>query len=551
MEARIDGVSWQALFAQAMEHRAAGRLDAAAALLGRAIAVNDAVAACHFELGRVFGALQRHAEALACYERAIALQPGHGAALANHGNALRRLGRPREALASFARALAVLPEHPEVLNNQGTALRDLERFEAALASYDRVLAVRPGWVEALCNRAAVLGELDRPAEALAGYEQALSLRPDHAEAHANKGVLLSQLGRAEAANAATEMAIRCAPRRARYYYNLAIGRRLDADDPYFAAMRGLAAAPLDDEERMFLQFALGRALGDQGDHAAAFRHLLDGNALKRRRTVYDEAATLGALAHSRALFSDDVMRRLEGAGAPSDVPVFIVGMPRSGSTLVEQVLASHPAVLGVGESSGFERALRRVRGAGSVALSAEGLRGLGADYLASLPTRAGVLRVVDKTLENFRFLGFIRLALPGARIVHVRRDPVDLCVSCFSHLFKQLPYTYELGELGRYYRAYAALMAHWREVLPAGAMLEVAYEDVVNDVEAQARRIVAHCGLAWDARCLAFYRTERTVRTASQHQVRQPIYRHAVGKWERYGDALAPLLAELREAIAG
>jgi hypothetical protein len=247
------------------------------------------------------------------------------------------------------------------------------------------------------------------------------------------------------------------------------------------------------------------------------------------------------------------MRRHLGLGDPSPVPVFIVGMPRSGTTLVEQILASHPAVHALGERRLFEDALARVGGPNAVSTPAcwtdAELRRIGGLYVeaARRAAPAGALRIVDKLPANFQYAGLIHAALPGAHIIHTCRDPVDTCLSAFSVLFAGVaqPYSYDLEELGRYYRAYRQAMAHWRNVLPTGVMLDVGYEAVVDDLEAQARRIVAHCGLDWDDRCLAFHATQRPVRTASHAQVRQPIYRGSLGRPRPPREMLLPLLEAL------
>jgi hypothetical protein len=231
-------------------------------------------------------------------------------------------------------------------------------------------------------------------------------------------------------------------------------------------------------------------------------------------------------------------------------------MPRSGTTLIEQILASHPKIFGAGELQSFSRALSILEAPDGAppsfpefvpGLPAESLRQVGAHYLNDVRALAPPAeRITDKMPGNFPLLGLINLALPNARIIHMRRDPIDTCVSCFSMLFANgHPYSYDLAELGRYYRAYETLMSHWREVLPTGVMLEVRYEDVVADVEHQARQVVAHCGLPWDDRCLAFHETQRAVQTASAVQVRQPIYRTSVGRWRPYAELLRPLLREL------
>ena len=284
----------------------------------------------------------------------------------------------------------------------------------------------------------------------------------------------------------------------------------------------------------------------------AFERYLAGNALKRREIGYDEAATLAMLQDIRNLFTPERVSALQGFGQRSDVPIFVLGMPRSGTTLVEQILASHPQVFGAGELELLPRLLAR-RGDRSgvevdtVDLSAAMVCRVGAKYLADLRQLApGAKRITDKMPANFALVGFIHLALPDARIIHVRRSPIDTCVSCFSTLFTVgHPYTYDLAELGRYHRAYQEMMEHWQRVLPAGVILDVQYEDVVADLDAQARRMLAHCGLPWDDACLAFYETERAVCTASAAQVRRPVYATSVGRWRAYQSSLQPLLQAL------
>jgi tetratricopeptide (TPR) repeat protein len=498
--------------------------------------------------------LDRPQEALASYDRALALDPGYVEAQTNRGNALRALDRPEEALASYETARALRPYDPGVLINHGNALRDLDRPTEALSSYDRALALQPDYPEVLNNRGAVLRDLHRPAEALASFDQALALRPGFAETWCNKGLTLTELGRLDEATRAIETAVRIAPGNARYCYNFAISVRSAAGDPHLRAMEEMAAdmASLNVADRIYLHFALGKAFADIGEQERSFRHLLDGNALKRRQIHYDESAVLMQFERTRAAFTGELVRQCRGAGDPSRMPIFILGMPRSGSTLVEQILASHPKVFGAGEIDDLERAIAAATPDGPP-LSRDQLHRLGAEYVSRISrTAPGDERITNKTPENFRFAGLIHLALPNARIIHTRRDPVDTCLSCFSHLFvRRLHYTYDLGELGRYYRAYESLMAHWRSILPPDVMLDLHYEDLVGDPEGQAMRIIAHCGLDWDPRCLDFHRTERTVRTASTIQVRQPIYSSAVGRWRAVEPFLGPLLAALTPSDVG
>jgi tetratricopeptide (TPR) repeat protein len=421
-----------------------------------------------------------------------------------------------------------------------------------VSRYESALALQPGLAAAHNNLANSLHALGRHDEAIAQYEAALAARPDNAAAASNLGTALRELGRLPEARRAFERAVALAPRQAGFHLNLAEMKRFSAGDAQLAQMEDLAreAEALPREEQVELQFALAKARADLGDHAAAFGHLRRGNALKRAETAYDERATLSLLARIGDVFTPELMRRKAGLGEASDVPVFIIGMPRSGTSLVEQILASHPALFGAGELTDFTAlASESVEEFPEdvAAMEGEALRGLGARYLAGLVARAPrALRITDKLPANFLLAGLIHLALPQARIIHVRRDPVDTCWSCFATLFTQgQPFAYDLGELGRYYRAYDALMAQWRAVLPPAALLEVGYEDVIADLAGEARRIVAFCGLDWDEACLAFHRTERPVRTASAAQVRQPLYGSSIGRWRGYAAELGPLLDAL------
>src|SRR5207248_5122930 len=304
-----------------------------------------------------------------------------------------------------------------------------------------------------------------------------------------------------------------------------------------------------------LHFGLGKVFADLGDYKQSFHHFLKANSLKRQQLDYNEAKTLGLFDRIRTVFTAELFREKGGLGDPSRLPVFVVGMPRSGTTLVEQILASHPSIFGAGELREFTELATSIRGPNLrefpeavVTMSGAELRAFGTTFLEMIQQMASAAeRITDKLPANFRHAGLIHLTLPNARIIHVRRDPRDIAVSCFALLFvkDRLPFSYDLRELGRYIRAYQALMEHWREVLPSGVMLEVQYEELVDNIAEQARQIVAHCGLPWDAACLEFHKTDRVVRTASVTQVRRPVYRSSVGRWRNYEEFLEPLIREL------
>jgi tetratricopeptide (TPR) repeat protein len=547
-------------FAQALSNRgnallALNRHEEGLASYDGALAIQPDFAEALNNRGNALFNLTRYEEALASYDRALAIQPDLAQAVSNRGNALLALKRYEEGLASCDRALAIQPDFAEALSNRGNILLELTRYEEALASYDQALAIQPDFAEALNNRGNALFELNRNEEALASYDRALAIQPDFAQAHHGRSNVLSIFGRVEEARRVLEKAVELAPRKALFYNSLAVSKRFVKGDPYFTLVEALARdmASLPEEDQMYLHFALGKVYADVGQHERSSSHLIEGNALKRKRIVYDEAAALAQIERIGQLFTAEAMRKARGFGDRSTVPVFIIGMPRSGTTLIEQILASHPKIYGAGELDDFPIALASLRGSfgGRRGLGAEELRQIGARYVERVRAIAPAAeRITDKFVSNFLYAGLIHLALPHARIIHARRDPLDTCVSCFSLLFPRnlQPFTYDLTELGRYYRAYATLMEHWREVLPLEQMLEVQYEELAANFEPLARRIVAYCGLEWDDACLEFNKTQRPVRTASVIQVREPIYRSSIGRWRPYEDMLRPLLKALEGA---
>lgn len=528
--------------------REGGRLAEAVESYRRALELNPRYPDAHHNLGRVLGDQGQLDQAIESYRRALALRPEQAEAHNDLGMALRALRKPGEAVASYRRALELKPDHAEALSNLGVALQDLGQLEAAIESYRKAIALKPGFAPFHNNLGTALQDQGRLDAALASYETALALAPDDAEAETNLGTALVALGRIDEARHRFERAVRLAPRNPRHFRLLGQTRTFAAGDRELADLRALAqdADSLSEPRQVELHFALAKALDDAGARDEAFGHYLAGNALKRKDMAYDDRAVLEHHRRLTGTFSREAIAAAAGAGEPSPLPVFIMGMPRSGSTLIEQILASHPDFGAAGEVNDFETELARLYPAGvpeKIPPAAE-LRELGRRYVARLKARAPeALRITDKMLANFQHAGLIHLALPKARLIHSRRDPLDTCLSCFCTLFDKdnLPFAYDLAELGRHYSAYQRLMAHWRAALPAGILLEVDYEELVADLEGQARRIVAHCGLPWNDSCLSFHKASRAVTTASAAQVRRPLYRSSVGRWRPDPELLRPL----------
>ncbi len=564
----------------------------AAAHYRRAIALAPDYAEAYSNLGNALRALKQYDEALIAYQRARQLRPAYAEAINNMGTALRDMGHLSDAEATYRQALALKPDAPSVLNNLALALKDAERFDEASALLTRSLSLDPNNVktltylalvrleqkripdaEAAAQRALTLAGDDPEAlnamglvrfeqqnsdEALVFHRRAVALKPDLADAYNNIGNILKEDGQLTASREAYERAIELDPKEIAYFVNLSDAKKFVEGDAHLATMEDLARNPeiLSSTALSRLNFALSKAYDDLGRYDDAFCCMRAGNALKRERIDYDESGMLGLFDRVRATFDRRLLGARADTGYRSSLPVFVVGMPRSGTTLVEQILASHPAVCGAGELLDLNQRIDGMRDAdgnafrypeGTPALTATQLRELGRLYVEGLDHRApSAERITDKMPANFLFLGLIHLALPTAHIIHVLRDPRDTCLSCFSKLFTaEQDFTYDLGELGRYYRKYAELTAHWRDVLPEGRVLEIRYEDVIADLEASARRIVDHCGLDWHPNCVAFHEAQRPVRTASASQVRRPIYRTSEGRWRAYQDHLGPLLAAL------
>jgi tetratricopeptide (TPR) repeat protein len=569
-----------------------GRLDEAIAHFRRALTLKPDFPEAHGNLGNVLRLQGRMLEAVTQYEMMLAIRPDDALARNNLGNLLMLLGRVKEALAQYRLAITATPDHAETYYNLGNALDKIGRHAEAAVAYERALAVRPNFAEAHNNLGHVLKKLGRPLEAEAQFRRALEIAPTYGYVHRNLGHVLTDLNRHEEAIAAYEKAIAAgsadaetynnigaahyllgrlddayhayhralalAPRNAMVLLNLANCKRFSDDDERLATMKKLAedAESLPESDQIALHFALGKAFAELRQPERAFDHLSAGNKLKRRQIAYDEAETLRWFQRTQKVFTPNLMRKRVGAGHPSTLPIFLVGMPRSGTTLIEQILASHSQVFGAGELEDLEQAVVALRGGNAAQasfpeivaeLSGEALRQVASNYLERITQASpGVQRIVDKMPMNFRFIGLIYLTLPNARVIHVRRDPMDTCFSCYSLLFTGAHlYDYDLSELGRYYRAYETLMDHWRNVLPHGYMHEVRYEDVVDDLEGQARKIIDYCGLGWEPSCLRFYETQRPVLTGSAGQVRQPIYRDSIGRWRPYQRMLQPLIEAL------
>ena len=535
-----------------------GRFGEAEALIGAALRADPANADALGDLGNVLRGLGRGEDAVRAYQAAVALKPESAQAAFNLGLALSSLHRDNEAADAFRRTLELSPGHYLAHNSLAVTLRRLGRPAEAETVLQRAIALQRDQADAHLNLGNVLHDLGRSDEAFAAFETARQLSPGRAEPSNNLALALRELGRTDEALAATDAALAADPNSPSAWYIRSDLKRFSAIDPDIAAMESLLAIAgprnLSADALIQLQFALGKAWRDAGDVDRAFGHYAEGNRRKRATFAYDASADAARIAAYATATPAEVLARLAGSGVADARPVFVVGMPRSGTTLVEQILASHSAIASVGETAALGEAIQAAAGAHRALISAaeyerllspEPLRAVANGYLRRLPESAAA-RVVDKTPANFQFAGVIALALPGAHIIHCRRDPADTCLSCYTTLFTgRQDFAYDLAELGGYYRAYSAAMAHWRAVLTPDRLLEIDYEALVDDLEGQARRMIAFCGLEWEPACLDFHRSGRRVQTASASQVRRPVYRGSIGAARAFEAHLAPLLEAL------
>jgi len=540
---------------------AQGRVADALTHCERALALSPKHADVHCNLGVALAAMGRVNDAISHYRRALALSPEHIKAHCNLGVALAIQGKIEDAIQHYERALVLKPDYAEAHNNLGTALAVQGRTEAAVAHYRRSLALCPNQVGVLYNLGTSLTALGDFSEGIASFERALALDPGRADVHNNWASALKHLGRFDDAMMHYEQSVALRPDDAKTLYNRVELKKFRWGDADLEALEGLARrGDFSVDDQIYIHFALGKALEDIGDFERSFEHLRKGNDLKRDRIYYNDGDVKNLFARVADVFNERLLSNFHGQGDPSNAPIFVLGMARSGSTLVEQILASHPQILGAGELTFLETQARtlfnvcdqRAQCPGnSPPLDVATLRNLGQSYLSRLPALEGSqIRIVDKLPGNFIWVGAIRLMMPNARIIHTMRDPIDTCVSCYSKLFESgHNYSHNLEELGRFYRYYRELMMHWRCVLPRDAMLEVSYEDVVDDLEGQARRLIDYCGLPWDDRCVSFNRTVRPIKTASAVQVRQPLFRSSLQRWRNYEAGIAPLIHELHEFI--
>ena len=472
-------------------------------------------------LAEVAGRLSRYADAQALLEQCLALAPNFDAARGNYAVVLNRMGKPAEALPHLQRLLTKDPRNPGHRNLQAAILANLGDYAESIIIYERVLADYPQQPKVWMSYGHSLKTAGRVADAVSAYRRSIALQPTLGEAYWSLANLKT------------------------FRFTVEDVRNMGAE---------LARKDLSDDDRLHFEFSLGKALEDAGEFEKSFSHYLNGNAIRRKIHPYNHEDTTRFVKRSKEVFTAEFFAARAGHGSPDPAPIFIIGLPRAGSTLIEQILASHSQVEGTMELPDIPRIameiMRRDDIGGAVGfaqavagLSPQELRAMGEQYSATTLSQRKTGRpfFIDKMPNNCLYLGLIHLILPNAKIIDARRHPMGSCFSGFKqHFARGQHFTYSLDDIGHYYRDYVELLSHLDTVLP-GRVHRVFYESMIEDTEKQVRRLLEYCGLPFEETCLRFYENDRAVRTASSEQVRQPIFRQSLDQWQQYDRWLGPL----------
>ena len=546
-------------------YQALGQQDLAETHCRTALALRPDYAEAHHNLGIALRGRRQYDEAEAEFREAIRLNPQYADAFCNLGVLWQIQEKYKEAIPPLEEAIRLAPQHAIAHNSLGSVLMAMGETEEALVHISEAIRLDPKFTRAYTNLGVGLERLQHYAEAILSYREALGIEPNDIEAHNKLGGLLLNQGKTVEASAEFKATLKLDSDNATAILNLGklVSNGFDQfSDEEIESIRVMAQQPnLSDESRGRLHFALAQVLDKKGIYDEAFEHCRAANEgrkvmMGKRDALYDPVGQVERVDRLMTAFSPAYFERVRSFGVKSELPIFIVGMPRSGTSLTEQILASHPKVHGAGELQEMEmltEVLPDLLGARDVGypacvdrLEAPMARSLGLEHVVRLQDmKNDAVRVTDKAPLNYFHLGLIVTLFPRARIIHCRRNAVDTCLSCyFQNFAESFTFTHDLTSLGQYYREYERLMAYWAKVLPV-PIYELNYETMTNDQEGASRKLVEYCGLEWDDRCMSFHQTERTVRTFSALQVRQPMYRTSVERWKRYEKHLQPLLAAL------
>ncbi|MCB9990421.1 MAG: sulfotransferase [Rhodospirillales bacterium] len=504
-------------------------------------------AAAHIVMSQAQAGLGAYDEARLAAEHAIALEPEEPLHYLTLASILLAKDQHDEADAVLNKALALNPDSPDALLLLAEVRKGLDMLDEAIEALDKAMALYQETPPLLAEKARTLMYASRVEEGLEVMDKALQMWPQNSTLLLTKVELLLTINRKQEAGELLESSREYLDQYPAYYIHLGSYKKYTEDDPDFIKLQSLEPrfSEMGPESKASINFGLFDAYEDIGDYEKAFAHLKKANDAKKEHKPIDVEIFNSAFDKKKSIFTREMLEQYEGVGFESDVPVFIVGMPRSGTTLTEQIISSHPDVYGAGELHDLNNVIREL---GPLGFDTAAVMGEG--YVRKALARARDMdpkRVTDKMPGNFSNIGLIRCILPQAKIIHCRRNPLDNLLSCYKQNFAVGHYwSYDLEAMASHYAAYRDVMSYWREILPEGSFLEIDYEETVNNFEQQARRLIDYVGLPWDDACLSPHKQKRAVLTASKDQVIRPIYKSSVEAWRRYEKQLQPLVEGLK-----
>jgi len=532
-----------------------GRTEPAIGHYEKSIAIDANNAEALIRLADACGKLQRWAEAIEAYQQVLTLEDGDVGTMIKLGNAFAEAKLVPESILMYEQALTFRPDNATVHRHLGTSLLVMGQVKKAIKCFDQAIRLRPDYFAVRIELARALRQLGKAEEAIVPLEEAIGLKPDDDDAHINLALTLKQLGQIEPAIEQLERFLTIRPSCGRAYYHISI---MKPQQELIPVVEKLVNDPkLPSADTIYCHFALGNFFDSGKLFDQAFEHFLTANRLHRETLTYDAKENIQYVDSLIKVYSKGFFQSKRQFGSTSQLPVFIVGMPRSGTTLIEQILSSHALVHGAGEiracpaiNYSIAQHLKYAKPDPECMslIDRKIVQEYSAQYLQELtlhcPTAA---RITDKEPGNFFRIGLIKTLFPDARIINCQRNPLDNCISVFFHYFTAFQCSFELTELGQFYRDYQRLMTHWQNLFP-GEIFTLQYEDLVLDQESVSKRLIEYLGLEWDEKCLEFHNNKRNVMTPSNIQVRQPIYESSINRWTCYEKQLQPLVEVLQQA---
>jgi len=546
------------------------QLDAAVKSYEKVIAINPDYPEAHYNLGNTLRELGQLETAIKSYEKVIAIKPDYAEAHFNLGNTLRELGQLETAIKSYEKVIAIKPDYPEVHNNLGNTLNDFGQLDAAVKSFEKALAIKPDYADAHNNLGSTLNDLGQLVAAVKSFEKALAIKPDYVEAHNNLGSAFNDLGQLDVAIKYYEKALAINPDFSDAYYNLSYLKKYTASDPQITKMKSLLSdSKLSRSDRINLCFALAKVNENLDNQEELFKYLHEANRLRKLELNYSFNKQQKFFEIIKEIFNKNPPNIEKSLSSePSTIhPIFIVGMPRSGSTLVEQIMSSHHAVHGAGELFNLPKIIGKIVSdnltqGSDIATTSIGDKKINFSNAYSIPETAFLsIReqyldelsnlnipesvITDKFLLNFLHIGFILTAFPEAKIVHMKRDARATCWSIYRINLKGHDYGNNFEDLAGFYGLYTDLMDFWHQLFP-GKIYDMCYEDLTTNQEEETRKLLQYCELDWDENCLSFHQNKRAVATASALQVRKKMYQGSSEAWKKHEAYLKPLIKALR-----